>query len=167
LYILSFAFELRSILQSYLLCLSQIEHECLIDTSLTLSHLVTSLADYALLLPALVSLIDTLQSTGFRGCQSLDAIRRCTLDGNTVLASTMKQLLRACHRILIKQITSLLTRGQVFDEYGEFFIGLNTSINVEAMGLATPSISRMTSAVASRSHSPDGNERRSGLQVRF
>lgn len=72
----------------------------------------------------------------------------------------MKQLLRACHRILIKQITSLLTRGQIYDEYGEFFIGLNNSINVEAMGMTTPSVSRMTS----RAPSPD-RERQSGAQV--
>ncbi|CAF4019449.1 unnamed protein product, partial [Rotaria sp. Silwood1] len=49
LYILSFAYELRSILQSYLNCLSQLEHECLLDTSLTLSHLLISLTDYNLL----------------------------------------------------------------------------------------------------------------------
>jgi hypothetical protein len=166
LYILSFAFELRSILQSYLQCLSQLEHECLLDTSLTLSHLLISLADYNLLFPALVSLIDTLQSNGFRGCQILDVIRRCTIDGNTILSSTMKKLLCACHRILIKQITSILTRGQIYDEYGEFFIGLNNSINVEAMGMTTPSVSRMASTIASRSHSPD-RERQSAMQVIF
>ncbi|CAF2678374.1 unnamed protein product [Rotaria sp. Silwood2] len=164
LYILSFAFELRSILQSYLNCLSQLEHECLIDTSLTLSHLLTSLTDYNLLFPSLVSLINTLQSNGYRGCQILDIIRRCTLDGNTMLSSTMKKLLCACHRILIKQITSILTRGQVYDEYGEFFIGLNNNINIEAMGMTTPSVSRMTSTVASRSHSPD-RDKQFNLQV--
>jgi hypothetical protein len=77
----------------------------------------------------------------------------------------MKQLLRAGHRILIKQITSILTRGQIYDEYGEFFIGLNNNINVEAMGMTTPSVSRMTSAGTSRSHSPD-RERQSSLQVK-
>jgi gamma-tubulin complex component 4 len=164
LYILSFAFELRTILQTYLHCLSQLEHECLLNTSLTLSHLLTSVTDYTLLFPALVSLINSLQTTGYRGCQILDIIRRCTLDGNTILSSTMKQLLRACHRILIKQITSILTRGQIYDEYGEFFIGLNNNINVEAMGMTTPSVSRMTSAGTSRSHSPD-RERQSGFQV--
>ncbi|CAF2058620.1 unnamed protein product [Rotaria magnacalcarata] len=164
LYILSFAFELRSILQSYLQCLSQLEHECLIDTSLTLSHLLISLTDYTILFPALVSLINKLQSNNYRGCQILDVIRRSTLDGNTILSSTMKQLLSACHRILIKQITSILTRGQVYDEYAEFFIGLNNSVNVEAMGLTTPSVSRMTSAIPSRSHSPD-RDRQMTLQV--
>ncbi|CAF1305886.1 unnamed protein product [Adineta steineri] len=164
LYILSFAFELRSILQSYLHCLSQLEHECLQNTSLTLSHLTVALTDYTLLFPALVSLINTLQSTGYRGCQILDIIRRSTLDGNTILSSTIKKLLCACHRILIKQITSILTQGQIYDEYGEFFIGLNNNINVEAMGMTTPSISRMTSTVASRSHSPD-RERQSVLQT--
>ena len=163
-YILSFAFELRSILQTYLQCLSQLEHECLQDTSLTLSHLLTSLTDYIHLFPALVSLINTLQSTGYRGCQILDVIRRCTLDGNTILSSTMKKLLCAAHRILIKQITSILTRGQVYDEYEEFFIGLNNNINVEAMGLTTPSISRMTSALPSRSQSPD-RDRQLAMQV--
>ena len=156
-------FELRSILQTYLHCLSQLEHECLLDTSLTLSHLLTSLTDYTLLFPALVSLINSLQSSGYRGCQILDTIRRCTLDGNTILSSTMKKLLCACHRILIKQITSILTRGQIYDEYGEFFIGLNNSINIEAMGMTTPSVSRMTSAVTSRAQSPD---RQSGMQVK-
>lgn len=151
---MSFVFELRAVLQSYLQCLSELEHECLQNTSLTLSHLLTSLTDYTLLFPALVSLINTLQSTGYRGCQILDVIRRCTLDGNTILSSTMKKLLCAAHRILIKQITSILTRGQVYDEYGEFFIGLNNSVNVEAMA-TTPSVSRMTSTMASRSHSPD------------
>ncbi|UJR09282.1 hypothetical protein I4U23_013527 [Adineta vaga] len=164
LYILSFAFELRSILQSYLQCLSQLEHECLQNTSLTLSHLLISLTDYTLLFPALVSLINTLQSSGYRGCQILDVIRRCTLDGNTILSSTMKKLLCASHRILIKQITSIVTRGQIYDEYGEFFIGLNNSINVEAMGMTTPSVSRMTSAVVSRSHSPD-RERQTMMQT--
>ena len=100
-YILSFAFELRSILQTYVHYLSQLEHECLIDTSLTLSHLLTSLTDYALLFPALVSLINNLQLTGYRGCQILDVIRRCTLDGNTILSSAMKKILCACHKILI------------------------------------------------------------------
>jgi hypothetical protein len=166
LYILSFAFELRSILQSYLHCLSQLEHECLVDTSLSLSHLLISLTDYTHLFPVLVSLINNLQSTGFRGCQILDVIRRCTLDGNTILSSTMKKLLCACHRILIKQITSILTRGQVYDEHGEFFIGLNNSINVEAMGMTTPSVSRMTSAVTSRPHSPD-RDRQMSFQVIF
>ncbi|CAF3670392.1 unnamed protein product [Rotaria sp. Silwood1] len=70
----------------------------------------------------------------------------------------MKKLLCACHRILIKQITSILTRGQIYDEYGEFFIGLNNNINIEAMGMTTPSVSRMTSTIASRSHSPDRNK---------
>ena len=78
----------------------------------------------------------------------------------------MKKLLCACHRILIKQITSILTRGQVYDEYGEFFIGLNNSINVEAMGMTTPSISRMTSAVTSRAQSPD-RDRQSAMQVKL
>ena len=164
-YILSFAFELRSILQTYVHYLSQLEHECLIDTSLTLSHLLTSLADYALLFPALVSLINNLQSTGYRGCQILDVIRRCTLDGNTILSSAMKKILCACHKILIKQITSLVTRGQIYDEYGEFFIGLNNNINVEAIGMTTPSISRMTSTATSRSHSPD-RDKQLGIQVK-
>ncbi|CAF5135000.1 unnamed protein product, partial [Rotaria sp. Silwood1] len=158
LYILSFAYELRSILQSYLNCLSQLEHECLLDTSLTLSHLLISLTDYNLLFPLLVSLINRLQSNNYHGCQILDIIRRCTLDGNIILSSTMKKLLCACHRILIKQITSILTRGQIYDEYGEFFIGLNNNINIEAMGMTTPSVSRMTSTIASRSHSPDRNK---------
>jgi len=166
LYILSFASELRSILQTYLHCLSQLEHECLINTSLTLSHLLISLTDYTLLFPTLVSLINSLQSTGYRGCQILDIIRRCTLDGNTILSSTMKKLLCACHRILIKQITSILTRGHVYDEYGEFFIGLNNNINVEAMGMTTPSVSRMTSNVTSGTHTPD-REKQSGLQVKL
>jgi hypothetical protein len=74
----------------------------------------------------------------------------------------MKKLLCACHRILIKHITTVLTRGQIYDEYGEFFIGLNNNINVEAMGMTTPSVSRMTSTVASRTHSPD---RQSAMQV--
>jgi hypothetical protein len=78
----------------------------------------------------------------------------------------MKKLLCACHRILIKQITSILTRGQVYDEYGEFFIGLNNNINVEAMGMTTPSVSRMTSAGTSRSHSPDP-DRQLGRQVKL
>lgn len=164
LYILSFAFELRSILQSYLHSLTQLEQECLLDTSLTLSHLSTTLTDYALLFPVLVSLINSLQATGYRGCQILDLIRRCTLDGNTILSSTMKQLLRAGHRILIKQITSILTRGQIYDEYGEFFIGLNNNINVEAMGRTTPSVSTMTSAATSRPHSPD-RDRTMNLQT--
>ncbi len=163
-YILSFALELRSILQTYLHCLNQLEHECLINTSLTLSHLLISLTDYTILFPALVSLINSLQSSGYFGCQILDIIRRCTLDGNTIISSTMKKLLCSCHRILIKQITSILTRGQIYDEYGEFFIGLNNNINVEAMGMITPSVSRMTSNVTSRSHSPD-RERQSGAQV--
>lgn len=111
-------------------------------------------------------MISSLQSTGYRGCQILDVIRRCTLDGNTILSSTMKQLLRAGHRILIKQITSILTRGQIYDEYEEFFIGVNNNINVEAMGMTTPSVSRMTSAGTSRPHSPD-RERQSGLQVKM
>jgi hypothetical protein len=166
LYILSFAFELRSILQTYLHCLSQLENECLIDTSLTLSHLLISLTDYTLLFPVLVSLINSLQSTGYRGCQILDIIRRCTLDGNTILSSTMKKLLCACHRILIKQITSILTRGQIYDEYGEFFIGLNNNVNVEAMGMTTPSVSRMTSNVTSRAHSPD-IEKQLAIQVSY
>jgi hypothetical protein len=76
----------------------------------------------------------------------------------------MKKLLCACHRILIKHITTVLTRGQIYDEYGEFFIGLNNNINVEAMGMTTPSVSRMTSAVASRAHSPD---RQSAMQVKL
>jgi len=76
----------------------------------------------------------------------------------------MKKLLCACHRILIKHITTVLTRGQIYDEYGEFFIGLNNNINVEAMGMTTPSVSRMTSNVASRSHSPD-RDRQSAMQV--
>ena len=76
----------------------------------------------------------------------------------------MKKLLCAGHRILIKQITSILTRGQVYDEYEEFFIGLNNNINVEAMGLTTPSLSRMTSALPSRSHSPD-RDRQSAMQM--
>ncbi|CAF1248780.1 unnamed protein product [Rotaria sordida] len=155
LYILSFAFELRSILQTYLNCLKQLEHECLIDTSLTLSHLLISLTDYNLLFPSLVSLINKLQTNGYRGCQILDIIRRYTLDGNIILSSTMKKLLCSCHKIFIKQITSILTRGQIYDEYDEFFIGLNNNINIEAMGMTTPSISRMTSTITSRSHSPD------------
>lgn len=77
----------------------------------------------------------------------------------------MKKLLCAVHRILIKQITSLITRGDIYDEFGEFFIGLNNNINVEAMGMTTPSVSRMTSAVASRSHSPD-RDKQSSLQVK-
>jgi len=162
LYILSFAFELRSILQNYLQCLSQLEHQCLIDTSLTLSHLLTSLTDYFHLFPALVALVTSLQTSSYRGCQILDLIRRSTLDGNTILSSTMKKLLCASHRILIKQVTSILTRGQIYDEHNEFFIGLNTNINVDAMGLTTPSLSRMTSTVTSRAHSP---ERLSGMQV--
>ena len=128
--------------------------------------MLISLTDYTLLFPSLVTLINTLQSSGYRGCQILDIIRRCTLDGNTILSSTMKKLLCACHRILIKQITSILTRGQVYDEYGEFFIGLNNSINVEAMGMTTPSVSRMTSTVVSRSHSPD-RDRQAAMQVMF
>lgn len=136
------------------------------DTSLTLSHLLVSLTDYTILFPALVSLINSLQSNGYRGCQILDLIRRCTLDGNTILSSTMKKLLCSCHRILIKQITSILTRGEIYDEFGEFFIGLNNNINVEAMGMTTPSVSRMTSNAVSRSHSPD-REGRSNLQVKF
>lgn len=154
LYLLSFSFELRSILKSYLNALSQLENECLLDTSLTLSHLLTSLSDYLLLFPILVNLIDHLKSTGFRGCQILDTIRRRTFDGNTMVSSTMKKLLTACHRILIKQVTSILTRGQVYDEYNEFFIGENSDVNVEAMGTTTPSVSRLTSAAISRSQSP-------------
>ena len=134
LYILSFAVELRSILHAYLQTLSELENECLIDQSLSLSHLLISLSDYALIFPQLVHLLSQLQSNGFRGCQLLDVIRRATLDGNTKLSSTMKHLLAATHRILLKQISSLLTRGELYDDFREFFIGLNKTINVEALG---------------------------------
>ncbi|CAF0786935.1 unnamed protein product [Didymodactylos carnosus] len=163
LYLLSFSFELRTILQEYLSCLSKLEYECLQDTSLTLSHIVTSLDDYLTLLPALVRLIDSLHSTQFRGCQILDLIYRCTFDGNICLSLKMKQLLKACHKILFKQITTLIINGTLYDAYNEFFIGINTKPNIEAMGTTKTLSSTLTSAVnstatsanISRSQSPE------------
>ena len=46
-----------------------------------------------------------------------------------------------------------------------FFIGLNNNINIEAIGMTTPSISRMTSTATSRSHSPD-RDIQLGIQVK-
>lgn len=122
-YVKAFCQGVSEILNVYKEHLLAIEHEYLLDRSLTIPQVQQKLAIYHQMFPALASLMEEdIEGQSLKGGQLLEAIARRCVTGNPVLKAMFTKLLYHCNRVLLHQINAWIVHGQLVDLCEEFFI---------------------------------------------
>ncbi|XXQ35364.1 Spindle pole body component [Plasmodiophora brassicae] len=97
-----------------------------LDDLSPLTTLRVRLHDYELLLPALVSLLDDMQTRSSRGVQIVDRVFSCSQSGVPVVQAAMGRILHEyLDKVVIHQTVSWVGYGVLCDPFDEFWVQHN------------------------------------------
>eukprot|EP00300_Choanocystis_sp_HF-7_P010292 c16876_g1_i2.p1 GENE.c16876_g1_i2~~c16876_g1_i2.p1 ORF type:complete len:557 (+),score=96.77 c16876_g1_i2:35-1705(+) len=111
------------VLDNYRQAVISFEQDAIHDSDITLSHLLHSLAEFEVQLPALHHLVKTIVESRLIGGPLLSLVyERETTCGIDSVQASFRHILHCCNRVLFTSLAYWTLYGQPHDPYGELFI---------------------------------------------